>query len=97
MRARAATRWLPVVLTALALLGALLEGASLPHRHAGTGLYNQEHDLTNLATVRAGAPVPDTGSALPIVLVAAPLLLALPRPSTAAPRRLADPRAPPSR
>jgi hypothetical protein len=84
---------------ALLVLPLLLQGASLPHTHAGgpDGLFNQEHDLTLLATVSTvaaeTAPVPVV---IPVLIVTS--LTALPAPHG---RGLvvgaADSRAPPAR
>ena len=89
----------PLVLVALALAGFLLSVASLPHSHVPgrPGLYNQEHDLSYLATFGAAAPVPDAPSAAPLVVV---VILAVAITAGVPPvtwRRHADFRAPPAR
>src|SRR5262245_60914607 len=87
----------PMILVGLALVGSLLGAASIPHSHTPgrPGLYNQEHDLSYLATFGGGAPLPDTPSPTPLVVPVA-LVLAV---ATGAPpvvwRRHADFRAPP--
>lgn len=94
-------RWstlLPSLVVVLALLGIAAEGASLPHVHKSStaGFFNEEHDLTNLATFRGGAPVPEGAPAISVVLVALPVAAdAVSRPPET-PRRHADSRAPPA-
>jgi hypothetical protein len=84
-----------VLLVALAAL--LLQGATVPHTHAGVspGLYNQEHDLALLATLHGAAVLHDT-QPTPLVLVA---VTALAPPASGArassPRSSVDSRAPP--
>jgi hypothetical protein len=75
----------------------LLQAASLPHTHSGSGLFNQEHDLTLLATQAAGVSLAVAAAALlPIVVVVA---LSIPASPTHAVAVVADagPRAPPVR
>jgi hypothetical protein len=90
---------LSMILVALALAGSILGAASIPHSHAAghPGLYNQEHDLSYLATFGGGGPLPDSPSAAPLVV----LVVLTPAAVTgAAPivwRRHADFRAPPLR
>ena len=90
---------MPMILVGLALAGSLLGAASIPHSHTPghPGLYNQEHDLSYFATFGGGAPLPDSPSpAPPVVLV----ILAVAAATGAAPivwRRHADFRAPPVR
>lgn len=82
----------------LAFVALVLRDSSLPHQHAGIapGLYNHDHDLCTLATV-AGGLVPDVPQSGP-VLVALPTATAVAvAVRAAAPRCLADPRAPPHR
>jgi hypothetical protein len=59
-----------LLLAVLGVLAVLAQGASLPHTHevSAPGLYNEEHDLSLLATRGADAPLP---AALPIVHVVA--------------------------
>jgi hypothetical protein len=86
-------------LAALALLGFLASVGSVPHTHTGygTGLYNQEHDLSYLAAFGGGAPPPAAAPATPVdAPIVAPPPPAPLRPGSA-PRRLARPRAPPTR
>jgi hypothetical protein len=86
---------LPLLLTLLALLACVLDGGSVPHSHAGKpGLYNQEHDLSYLATFGAAVSAPVGGVPAPLPVVAAAACPAPPRPALA-PRRDADSRAPP--
>jgi hypothetical protein len=64
----------------------LLQGACLPHTHAGigAGLYNQDHDLTLLATLHGAA----------VLLDAQPAPLVLSEVSVVTPARIASPAAP---
>jgi hypothetical protein len=84
-----------VLLVALATL--LLQGATVPHTHAGVspGLYNQDHDLALLATLH-GAAVLHDAPITPLVLTA---VTALAPPSSDArvssSRSSRDSRAPP--
>jgi hypothetical protein len=99
-RARAlVTPALSLMLVALALAGFVLSGASIPHSHAPghPGLYNQEHDLSYLATFGAGAPVPATPSAAPLVLLVVLAVALAAETPRALCRRHADFRAPPLR
>lgn len=85
------------LLVALAVAGLLAGAGSIPHNHTGVqqGLYNQEHDLTLLATAGSGALLPNSTAAAVLVLIAVPLVpLVAHRPVMPA-RRHADPRAPP--
>ena len=87
------------LLLAILTLPLLLQGASEPHTHLGApaGLFNQEHDLTLLATV---GTVASADAAVPAVIVVPVVtaVAALPRwqPSTTL-ARAADSRAPPVR
>jgi len=86
-----------MILVGLALAGFLLSAASIPHSHGPglPGLYNQEHDLSYLATFSASGLLPDAPSAAPLVVLVVLLVAA----GVGAPpivwRRLADSRAPP--
>jgi hypothetical protein len=98
-RGRLSLSLVPVVLVGLALAGSLLAAASIPHSHmpGRPGLYNQEHDLSYLATFGSGAPLPETPSAAPLVVL---VVLGAATAVWAAPavwRRHADFRAPPVR
>jgi hypothetical protein len=86
-----------VALMALALTALVLDAGSVPHAHFGlkVGLYNQEHDLTYLATFGGGAPLPE-GAALPVAVVVAVAVCVLVPLLASPPRRLADSRAPPT-
>ncbi|HET7339923.1 MAG TPA: hypothetical protein VFL90_00550 [Methylomirabilota bacterium] len=94
-RPRSRHRLGALLLVAAAAL--LLQGAALPHTHAGAtpGFYNQDHDLTLLATLHGAATLSAAQPAL-VVLVAVtavtPLATGVAAP---APRRAADSRAPP--
>ena len=90
---------LSMLLVVLAVAGVVLGAASIPHNHAAghPGLYNQEHDLSYLATFGGAAPLPDAPSAAPLVLL---VVLAATAVAGAPPvvwRRHADFRAPPVR
>jgi hypothetical protein len=89
-------RWLGVVLL-VALAALALQGASVPHTHAGVspGLYNQDHDLALLATLHGAAVLHGTQVAL--LVLAAVTSLAPPSSGALAssPRSSADSRAPP--
>ena len=88
-----------MVLVGLALAGFILGAASIPHSHTPgrPGLYNQEHDLSYLATFGGAAPVPDATSSVPVVLVVVFALAAIASVVPVAWRRHADFRAPPLR
>jgi hypothetical protein len=83
----------------LLVLPLLLQGASLPHTHFGApdGLYNQEHDLTLLATVSGAAGLLAAAVALVFVVVVASLALRAPVVAPALARVVAGSRAPPAR
>jgi hypothetical protein len=90
---------LPTILVGLALAGSLLGAASIPHSHTPghPGLYNQEHDLSYFATFGGGAPLPDSPSPAPLVVL---VTLGVAAATGAVPvfwRRHADFRAPPLR
>ena len=86
-------------LVVAAVLGVVLSAGSLPHSHQPSlpGLYNQEHDLTQLAAVGGLWLLADSPSVGPIALA---MLLVVPAISwwpRTRPRRLTDNRAPPVR
>jgi hypothetical protein len=85
-----------LVLLAVVALG--VESAGTPHAHtsADPAFFNQEHDLTTLATSRSGAPVPATVPAVSPLLVVAALVAAVAARPFATPRRHGDSRAPPA-
>jgi hypothetical protein len=90
---------LPMILVGLAVAGALLGAASIPHSHTPghPGLYNQEHDLSYLATFGGGAPLPDAPSAAPLVVLVIVVVAAATGAAPVVWRRHADFRAPPVR
>jgi hypothetical protein len=95
---RSVRPFLAPLLVLLAVLALGVESASTPHAHksADPAFFNQEHDLTTLATFRSGAPVPDTVPALsPILVVAFLVAVVVARPSTT-PCRYSQSRAPPA-
>ena len=93
------TRPVRVALLLLLVLPLLLQGASLPHTHFGAphGFFNQDHDLTLLATVGAVASLDASTPAVVLVLVVGTLALAPRRRFRMASLVSADSRAPPSR
>ena len=86
-----------LILVSLALAGSILGAASIPHNHdpGRPGVYNQEHDLSYLATFGGSGLLPEAPSAAPLVVL---VVLAV-APAVAFPpdvwRRHADFRAPP--
>ena len=81
----------------VAVFALLLQGACLPHTHAGVGpgLYNQDHDLSLLATLHGAAVLLDAQPA-PLVVVVVSAVTPAGTESPAAPARsTADSRAPP--
>jgi len=92
--------WHPLagLLVLLALVAVGIEGATLPHAHrsAAPGLFNEEHDLTNLAISRGGVTVPDVATAIAVPLVVAPLVVGTVSRPVATPCRQFDSRAPPA-
>jgi hypothetical protein len=93
------TRPVRVALLLLLVLPLLLQGASLPHTHFGAphGFFNQDHDLTLLATVGAVASLDASTPAVVLVLVVGTLALAPRRRPRMASLVSADSRAPPAR
>jgi hydrogenase/urease accessory protein HupE len=102
MRSGELRRSLRHPLVALSLLLAVVavgvEGATIPHAHKSPtpGLFNEEHDLTNLATSRGGVTVPDAVPTIARPLVVAPLVLCTVSRPAATPCRQFDSRAPPA-
>jgi|SRR5690349_14508277 len=87
------------LLLLVAIAAVLVQGAIVPHTHAGVGpgLYNQDHDLALLATLHGAAVLLDAQPA-PFVFAALTALVPPVSPaldSTA--RSAADSRAPPAR
>jgi len=85
-----------MALLLVAVAAMLLQGAAVPHTHAGaSGVYNQEHDLT-LYVVTGGVALVDAVSALFVdAELTAASSVAVPRPPSL-PRAHADCRAPPA-
>ena len=98
LRRRLASPLLLLVL-AIAVAGLLLSSASLPHTHAPDrpGLYNQEHDLTYLATFGGAGLVSAASAAAPLVVVVVLAVATVAGPPPLVSRRHADFRAPPLR
>lgn len=88
-----------MMLVGLALAGFLLGAATIPHSHGPglPGLYNQEHDLSYLATFGGGAPLPASPSAVPLVVLVVLVAAATAGVPPIVARRHADFRAPPAR
>src|SRR5690349_16938379 len=86
------------LLMLLAVLALGVQSASTPHSHSSPApaFFNEEHDLTTLATFGGGALVPATAPAIsPLLLVAALAAIVVARPVTT-PCRDGDSRAPPA-
>jgi len=99
VQARRSVRGPLIALTLLLALVALgIEGATIPHAHrsVGPGLFNEEHDLTNLATSRGGVTMPDALPGLALLVVVTPLVPGTVRRPAATPCRQFDSRAPPT-
>jgi hypothetical protein len=86
-----------VLVLLLAIIALGIEGATIPHVHRSVtpGLFNEEHDLTNLATSRGGVTVPVAVPTLAVLLVVASLAPCTITFSVATPCRQFDSRAPP--
>ena len=92
-------RVVALVIFSLALLGLIGSAGSVPHTHwsATPGIFNEDHDLSALATLgSASGLLSQTPSVVPLVM-AAPLAIA-PSPTGRADQthRSAEPRAPPA-
>ena len=85
------------VLLLAAVFALLLQGSCLPHTHAGVGpgLYNQDHDLSLLATLHGAAVLLDAQPAPLVVLVVSAVTPARTGSPAAPARSTADSRAPP--
>jgi hypothetical protein len=88
---------LPVSALVLAVAALVLSTGSVPHAHVApeVGLWNHEHDLSVLAALGLGAPLPDPPLALACVVAVTSVLLAACTLPTAIHRRQSDSRAPP--
>jgi hypothetical protein len=95
---RSVRLFLAPLLVLLAVIALGVESASTPHAHASAdpAFFNQEHDLTTLATFRSGAPVPSTVPAVSPTLVVAFLVATVVARPFATPVRHGDSRAPPA-
>ena len=93
------TRPVRVALLLLLALPLLLQGASLPHTHFGApyGFFNQDHNLTLLATVGAVASLDATTPAVVLVVVVTALAITAHRRPATTIIATADSRAPPAR
>jgi hypothetical protein len=99
-RSRARLVLLPpsvIAFVAVALLAIALQGATVPHTHEASGLYNFDHDLTIFAALGGGAPLPGTSAALPIDPTVTPLAARDESATDSAPRHHPASRAPPVR
>jgi hypothetical protein len=79
------------------LVALVAQGACVPHTHTGqgVGLFNEEHDLTLLATAGIAAPLP--GAALLFVdMVTVSLTVPMPAAPIVFVSRDAESRAPPA-
>ena len=88
----------PLALLLLAAVAAVvLQGASMPHTHAGLGpgLYNQDHDGALLATLHGVATISAAQPAMQPVVVLASIAPAPSGRAHSALRSSADSRAPP--
>lgn len=97
-RASAVTK-LKTLLFVLGLTAFLLAGASFQHLHASGefGLWNEEHDLSLMATFGSAAAPLDAVPALLLVLVLVAAVAPLVSWIGGAPCRVTDSRAPPVR
>lgn len=87
---------LVLLLFAMALLAVVASGAAMPHAHGDApGIYNQEHDLTSLATFGGPAAVLAIGPAIVPTPAVAPAHDLVVRAIAAAPVLAAASRAPP--
>ena len=86
-----------LLLASLALAGSILGAASIPHNHdpARPGVYNQEHDLSYLATFGGSGLLPGAPSAVPLVVLVVLAVFAAAAIPPHVWRRHADFRAPP--
>ena len=92
------SRLLLLALAVLAAAGLVLQNGSLHHTHAGDGigLYNQEHDLTLLASLAANANPADAPPSLLADGVSAAVPVHAPTPHAVRHTRSGHTRAPPS-
>jgi hypothetical protein len=88
--------WL--VVASLLLVGLLLQGATIPHSHSPSapGIYNEDHDLTTLATRSGDAPLPTAIPVVAVAIVAGIVVLAVVTVHDGVPFRHTAPRAPPA-
>ena len=93
------TRAVRTLVLVLVLLPLLLQGAILPHTHAGAphGLFNHEHDLTLLAITGTVASTDAAAPAVRVVLVVLATAVGTRLRPDATALRTADSRAPPLR
>ena len=88
-----------LALLVLATAGMVLQTGSVPHVHAAaqTGLYNQEHDLTLLASLTAHVVPVDVAPALTFDTVSLSIAPLAPERPLLRPALSGDSRAPPVR
>jgi len=86
-----------VALILLVLVALIAQGACVPHTHtgAGVGLFNQEHDLTLLATAGTAAPLP-VAVLLFVIMITASVCGSAPPAPVVFVSRDAESRAPPA-
>ena len=86
-------------LVVLAIAGLVLQAASIPHLHAsgGSGLYNQEHDLTLLASLTTHVTLTDAAAALTFDRIEGALAPSIPEGRVLRLAHVAGSRAPPVR
>jgi hypothetical protein len=84
-------------LIVLVLVALAAQGACVPHTHTGqgVGLFNQEHDLTLLATTGMAAPLPVI-ALLFVVMITVSLPVSVPPAPIVFVSRDAESRAPPA-
>jgi hypothetical protein len=95
---RSRTSRIAVSLLFVAVAALLAGSASISHTHVSStpGLFNEEHDLTYLATLGAGSGVvPDAPSSAPFAVVESWITVHAPASPPAAATRDQDSRAPP--
>jgi hypothetical protein len=94
---RSAYRGAYVIGLGLVLLALVAPGACLPHSHSGVGagIFNEDHDLSILATSSSAAPLP-VSAPLFVDTVAAPVCAAVRPVSAPFVTRDAESRAPPA-
>jgi len=83
------------LLLLLGVVAFLVAGASMPHTHAGPGLWNADHDLTLMAAFGTHACQLDATPVIGLAIVVAAAIALAAAPAVSAPRNLSASRAPP--